>query len=56
MAVLVLCLCTGFSLVAATLLQCAGFSLWWLLLLRSTGSRVRGLQQLWLPASRAQAQ
>ena len=28
-------------------LLCVGFSLWWLLLLRSTGSRAHGLQQLW---------
>ena len=38
----------GLSLVAASrgysLLQCMGFSLRWLLLLRSTGSRARGLQ------------
>ena len=40
-----------------------GFSLWWLLLLRSTGSRCTGFsscgtwaQQLWLRGSRAQAQ
>ena len=36
----------GLSLVAASgcysLLRCAGFSLWWLLLLRSTGSRRAG--------------
>ena len=35
----------GFSLIVASrgcsLLRCAGFSLWWLLLLRSTGSRQR---------------
>ena len=44
-------------------LRCAGFSLWWLLLLRSTGSRRMGFsscgmraQQLWLTGSRAQAQ
>ena len=40
----------GLSLVAESRgyssLQCAGFSLWWLLLLRSTGSRARSLQQL----------
>ena len=57
----------GFSLVAASggysSLQCMGFSLWWLLLLRSTGSRRAGFssfnteaQQLWLAGSRAQAQ
>ena len=38
--------CVGFSLVAASggysSLWCAGFSLWWLLLLRSTGSRCAG--------------
>ena len=28
-------------------LRYTGFSLWWLLLSRSTGSRVRGFQQLW---------
>ena len=55
------------SLVAASggysSLQCAGFSFWWLLLLRSTGSRRAGFsscgsraQQLWLTGSRAQAQ
>ena len=55
------------SLVAASrgysLLRCAGFSLWWLLLLRSTGSRHVGFsscgtwaRQLWLTGSRAQAQ
>ena len=44
-------------------LRCTGFSLWWLLLLRSTGSRHVGFsscgtraQQLWLTGSRAQAQ
>ena len=42
-------LCTGFlHLVAASggysLLQCTGFSLWWLLLLRSTGSRRAGFR------------
>ena len=57
----------GLSLVAASggysWLQCAGFSLWWLLLLRSMGSRCVGFsscstlaQQLWLAGSRAQAQ
>ena len=46
-----------------SLLRCAGFSLWWLLLLRSTGSRHTDFsscgmraQQLWLAGSRAQAQ
>ena len=38
----------GLSLVAASSgyssLWCTGFSLWWLLLLRSTGSRRHGLQ------------
>ena len=33
----------------------SGFSLQWLLFLQSTVSRVRELQQLWLPGSRAQA-
>ena len=44
-------------------LRCACFSLWWLLLLRSTGSRHAGFSscgmrahQLWLTGSRAQAQ
>ena len=53
----------GLSLVApsggCSSLWCAGFSLWWLLLLRSTGSRrTCGMraQQLWLTGSRAQAQ
>ena len=57
----------GLSLVAASAgyssLWCVGFSLWWLLLLRSTGSRHTGFsscgtraQQLWLAGSRAQAQ
>ena len=57
----------GLSLVVESrgysLLQCAGFSLWWLLLLRSTGSRCPGFssygtqaQELWLTGSRAQAQ
>ena len=55
------------SLVVASggysLLRCAGFSLWWLLLLRSMGSRHKGFsscgmqaQQLWHMGSRAQAQ
>ena len=30
------------------MLRCSGFSLQWLLLLRSMGSRVHGLQELWL--------
>ena len=46
MSVLGLHCFTGFSLVVASggysLLQCTGFSLWWLLLLRSTGSRHLG--------------
>ena len=57
----------GLSLVAASgsysLLRCAGFSLRWLLLLRSTGSRLAGFsscgswaQQLWFVGSRARAQ
>ena len=57
----------GLSLAAASggysSLQCASFSLWWLLLLRSTGSRHAGFsscgtraQQLWLVGSRVQAQ
>ena len=57
----------GLSLVAASggysSLRCVGFSLWWLLLLRSTGSRCAGFsscgtraQQLCLVGSRAQAQ
>ena len=42
------CLCWVFAAgVGATLsLRCLGFSLWWLLLLRSPGSRVCRLQQL----------
>ena len=43
-------------------LWCAGFSLWWLLLLRSMGSRHVGFgscgtwaQKLWLTGSRTQA-
>ena len=43
-----LCCCTGFSLDemngAALYLGCSGFSLQWLLSLRSTGFRARGLQ------------
>ena len=60
-------LCAGFlqlRRVGATLsLWCTGFSLWWLLLLRSTGSRCAGFsscgtraRQLWLAGSRVQAQ
>ena len=60
LAVLGLCCCTGFSLVAkrgASLWsRCSGFSLQWLLLLCSMGSRACSLQQLQLPGSRAQAQ
>ena len=52
--------CMDFFLVAvrgATLyLWCAGFSLQWLLSLQRTGSRARGLQQLWLLSARTQAQ
>ena len=52
-------LCTGFSLVATSggypLMCCAGFSLRWLLVVEHR-LWVRGLQQLWLLASRAQAQ
>ena len=44
------CCLRGLSLVAVSggysSLRCAGFSLWWLLLLRSTGSRARA-QYLW---------
>ena len=36
-------------------LRCVGFSLWQLLLLQSTGSRVRGLPQLWHRGSLAAA-
>ena len=47
LAVLGLCCCAWLSLVAASRgyssLWCAGFSSWWLLLLRSTGSRHAGL-------------
>ena len=46
LAVLGLCCCVGFSVVAASggysSLRCAGFSLRWLLLLLSTGSRRAG--------------
>ena len=46
---------TGFSLVAASggysLLWRAGFSLWWLLLLRSTGSRCAGFSSCGAQAS-----
>ena len=60
-------LCAGFSLAAVSggysSLRCVGFSLQWLLLLQSVGSRHTGFsscgtqaQQLWLAASRAQAQ
>ena len=60
LAVLGLHCCTGFSLVAASrsALQfwCEGISFRWLLFLQSTGSRARGLQQLQLLGSRAQAQ
>ena len=46
LAALGLCCCARVSLVAASggysLLRCEGFSLWWLLLLRSTGSRHAG--------------
>ena len=49
LAALGLCCCTqAFSLVVASggysSLRCTGFSWRWLLLLRSTGSRARGLQ------------
>ena len=67
LAVLGLRCCVRLSLVAASRgyssLQCEGFSLWWLLLLRSTGSRRTGFsscgtraQYLWLVGSRVQAQ
>ena len=50
----------GFILVAlsegCSSLQYLGCSLEWLLLLRSTGSRVSGLQQLQLAGSKVQAQ
>ena len=50
-------LCWVFTAVQAALqLWREGFSLWWLLLFWSTGSRVYGLQQLWFPGSRQQAQ
>ena len=46
LAVLGLCCCVGFSVVAASggysSLRCAGFSLRWLLLLLNTGSRRAG--------------
>ena len=45
----------GFSLVAESSgyssLQCTGFSLWWLLLLRSVGSRACGHLYLWVTGS-----
>ena len=51
LAVLGLCCCVGFSLAAArggySSLQCEGFSLWWLLLLRSLGSRLCGFWEFW---------
>ena len=60
LAVLGLRCCVGFSLVVVTggpsSLRYLGVSLQWLLLLLNTGSRVHGLQQLWLAGSRAQAQ
>ena len=46
----------------SSLLQCTGFSMQWLLLWcfslpwQSKDSRVGGLQQLWLPGSRARAE
>ena len=40
--VLAVLLCRSYSS-----LRCTGFSLWWLLLLRSTGSRHVGSQELW---------
>ena len=57
----------GLSLIAASRgyssLRCAGFSLWWLLFLKSTGSRHTNFSScgtqghcLWLAVSRAQAQ
>lgn len=50
LAALSLCFCTGFSLSPCGerrfLLQFDGFSLWCLLLLQSTGSRARELQEL----------
>ena len=60
MAMLGLCCCEYFSLVAAStgyaLVSGCGLSLRWLLLLKTVCSRVHGLQQLWLPGSRAEAQ
>ena len=58
LAALGLCCCTGFSLSPCGerrfLLQFDGFSLWCLLLLQSTGSRARELQELqsWAPERR----
>ena len=50
----------GLSPVAASRghssLRCMGFSLWWLLLLRSMGSRCAGFSSCWLVGSRAQVQ
>ena len=37
-------------------LQCSGFSSRWLFSSRSTGSQVHGLQSLWVPGPKAQAQ
>ena len=39
-----------------SLFRCAGFSLRWLLFVAEQGLQGRGLQQLWLEGSRAQAQ
>ena len=56
LAVLGLCCSVGFSLVAESVGYSLVASLLWLPLLWSTGSVALGLQQLWLPDSRAQAQ
>ena len=59
-AVLGLCCCTDFSLVAVSSgcssWQCGGLSLQWLLLWQGAGPRAWGLQQLQFLGSRAQAQ
>ena len=51
LAVLGLPCCAGFlyvqRAVAILKLMCMGFSSWWLLFLRSTGSRMHRLQELW---------
>ena len=54
LALLDLCCCSGFPLVLSSggysLVAALGFPSRWLPFLQSTGSRARGLQQLWLQA------